>query len=514
METEEHRGIAAELLEPVFLGRMDWPNVAAALEARLSSETDITIRKDLFRRVGQLHEDYLEDLEGALESYARLFREDPIDETVWDTLTRLAKVLDKWERLAEIYAAALSDIEVDEPATAKLSAITGKLYDQRIGSPERAAPFYARALRFEPDDAEVFGLLEGAYRRTEQWDDLLALYRERIDLATSDEGRVSLLHRAAEIEETKRGAVPEAIDAYRQVLETSPDDVAAIEALDRLLGAAQRYEELADHLRFRIDGAKSEHDRNSLKHRLGTLLLEKLGDTHGAIDLFEEVVQSDPSHAPSVQSLESLVINAEHQGRITQILGPLYRGADQWKKLVAVLEAEVGLADDPVERARLLGEIAELHEGRGKNGALAFEAWTRAFAEEPADERPRAELDRLAAELGIWDQHVAAYENALGKTQDPTLVAELLAAIAQTHDERRGDPRAAIETYMRLVAHDPEDVSPLDSLEALHTMVGDWRGLVDVLSRKVERSYEPEVRAELLRRSGSVLEELLGDAEG
>ncbi len=45
-------------------------------------------------------------------------------------------------------------------------------------------------------------------------------------------------------------------------------------------------------------------------------------------------------------------------------------------------------------------------------------------------------------------------------------------------------------------------------------MVGDWRGLVDVLGRRVQRVFDPEERGELLRREGSVLEELLGDREG
>ncbi|MCA9611589.1 MAG: hypothetical protein KC586_02410, partial [Myxococcales bacterium] len=55
------------------------------------------------------------------------------------------------------------------------------------------------------------------------------------------------------------------------------------------------------------------------------------------------------------------------------------------------------------------------------------------------------------------------------------------------------------------------DLTALDALEALHTMVADWHGLVNVLDRKVERVFDPQERAELLRRAASVLEELLGD---
>mgnify|MGYP003350325798 CR=1 FL=1 len=55
---------------------------------------------------------------------------------------------------------------------------------------------------------------------------------------------------------------------------------------------------------------------------------------------------------------------------------------------------------------------------------------------------------------------------------------------------------------------------PLDALEALHTMVGDWRGMVSVLERKVARAYDPVERGELLRRAGSVAEDLLADRAG
>ncbi len=514
MDDPEQRGQAAEILEPVFLSRMDWPKVTAALEARLSAEADFDERKALLRRLGQIYEDYLQDLEGALETYARLFREDPTEGEVWDILGRLARILDKWDRLAEIYAAALADISIDGPETAKLAFQTAAIYDQRTGESAKAAPLYARALRFDPLDRRSFEALESVYLRTEQWEPLLDLYREQVDVAANDEDRITLLRKSALIREERLGDASAAVDMWREALEIDPREAGALDALDRLLTAQERWVDLSDHLRHRIDVAMGTPDEVELSHRLGVVLADKLHDTSGAIDVFEDIAQRHPGHQATVQALEVLVQDLEHRLRITRILEPIYEASDQWKKRIAIYEAQVELSDDSMERVRLLGEVARLHEERGNSGAMAFQAWARAFVEDPQDETVRNELDRLAAQLGAWDEHVAAYEQAIAGTDDPMVKSQLLGTMARVHDEKRGDPRSAIDTYERLAEHEPDDPSPLDALEALHTMVGDWRGMVDVVQRKVERSFDPAERGELLRRAGSVLEELLTDPQG
>ena len=287
-------------------------------------------------------------------------------------------------------------------------------------------------------------------------------------------------------------------------------------ALDRLFVQLARHRDLAEHLRFRADGASSDLERADLLHRLGELHATSLDDLTTALDTFEEAVSAVPGHANTVASLERLVTGQAHRLRITQILEPLYRDADEWRKLIAIWEAQVELSDDAAESARLLGEIASVHEMRSRDLGLAFNALARAVVALPSESSARSELERVAGVLNAWDELVETYEAAIEKVkdEDPSLVSELLGTIARIHDERRGDPRSAIVTYERLIALDPNDASPLDALEALHTLVGDWRGLVDVLGRKVELTYDPVDRAEILRRAGSVLEELISDAEG
>ncbi|MCB9619521.1 MAG: hypothetical protein H6724_08740 [Sandaracinus sp.] len=511
LEPEETRRDAAEILEPVFLSRMDWQKVLSTLEARMGVTDDVEERKVILGKIGEILEDQREDLEGALQVYGRLFAEDPRDRASWETLARLARAVDGHRTVAEFYAAAVEKEGVVDEETTELARVAARTFSQTDESAVRAVDLWKRVLELEAADREAFDALEALYRRLEQPDALLDLYTRRVDVADSDEERVLLLHRAAELQESEAGDSDAAIATYRQALEVDPNDLGAAESLDRLLSGAERWADLADHLRFRIDGVAGTPEEADLKLRLADLLSTRLEDVTGAIDLLEENVQSRPDHAGSVTALEKLVLSADHQLRVTQILEPLYRAADQWKKLVAVLEAQASLADDAADKARLLGEVGRLHEERGNDVALAFDAWSRAFVVEPLDDEAKGEVDRLAGLLGAWDEHVATYEQAMAATDDAMRVGQLLGAVARVHDEKRGDPRAAIETYERLVKHDSEDLTALDALEALHTMVADWHGLVNVIDRKVERVFDPQERAELLRRAASVLEELLGD---
>lgn len=510
----EQRGAAAEILQDGYLARMEWPKLTEALEVSVEVEQDVDARRRLLMRLGQIHEDQLEDFPTALAVFGRLFLEEPRDEASWETLTRLAKVADRWKQLADIYARAFPEMVVDDDVMARLALETGRLYVDHVGDPARAAQFFEAVLAFDPSEVEAFRALESVLVGQKRHEDLQALYGRQADLAADDVTRVALLHKQAATLREHLGRTADAVAVYRQVLEVDPSDATATHALDDLLTRSGDMSAVADLLRLRIEQAIGTPAEFDLRYRLGDLLATHLNDRSGALDVFEEIAQQQPNHLPTIGALEVLVQDQDHRLRITRILDPIYRQQDQWKKLIAIMEAQIDLLDDPLEKVDLLAEVARLHEERGEDRALAFHAWARAMGLDPHHQDARANTDRLAAVMNAWDEHVAAYEQALAASDDPSLSSILLTMLARVHDERRGDPRSAIEAYERLLTVDAEDPSPLDSLEALHTMVGNWRGLVNVLERKVERAFDPQERSELLCRVGSVLEELLGDRQG
>ena len=143
----------------------------------------------------------------------------------------------------------------------------------------------------------------------------------------------------------------------------------------------------------------------------------------------------------------------------------------------------------------------------------SFSAYANAFAADPGDGEARAEVERLAAKHKLWDDLVKCYEAAYANSSDMIIKADLLKAIAETHDTKRDDPRAAIEAYERLYALDDGQIEALDLLQGLHVLLSDWEGLVKVLERKVERSLDDDQRKSLLHEIGEYQRDMLGNAD-
>lgn len=504
----------AEMLEPIYLGKMDWPKVIAAMEARIAAESDTHTRKELLTRLGSLYEESLEDLDKALDTFARVFREEISDRGSWELVARLAKLLGRYDRQAQIYAGALEDVTSDDDSTAELAFEAGRLFDQHVHDTEKARALYRRALAFDPSRREVFDALEALLVRENAHRELLSLYTTAADGAGDPEEQKGFYFKIADIQERALQDQPAAIAAYRQILDIDVSDAKATDALDRLLTQTSKWQDLAELLDRRVNDAVDSNERAELRMRLGRVRADKLDDAPAAVDAFEAIVSEKRDHRDAIAALERLADkHNELRGRIVDILEPLYRELDDWSKLIVVLNARLQGVEDPMERGTILREIAQLKEGRATDVTGAFSAYASAFATDPGDGEARAEVERLAAKHGLWDELVRTYENAFAATNDSIIQADLLKSIAETHDTKRDDPRAAIAAYERLYALDDGQLEALDFLQGLHVLLSDWEGLVHVLERKAERSLDDEQKKALLHEIGEYQRDMIGDAD-
>ena len=508
---------AAEMLEAVYLARLDWRRVMTTLEARLAVSEDPDERRQLLKRLSKLHEEQGEDYRAALETTAKLLAEDVTDESTWAELERLARVANAEPRLAEIFAGELEKVTSDEPATARLARRTGELFEARK-EVDRALQHYRRAHAFAPEENDgSFEAVDRLLREADRPGERVALYRSSLEWRDGSKERLQTLHTIALLEEVDLGDDDKAIETYRAALDIEETDAHSLESLSRLYARRERWRELAELLRRRAEQSALPEDEGRYRLELGRLLEHKLGELPGAIDEYQATTDLTPAPADAgkqaVAALEAILARGEHKVRLVEILRPIYERSDDWKRLVALNDERLAVTEDTAEKVAILRETAKFEEQRGGDVGKAFDAVRAAFVLDPDDGDTRGELDRLAEATKRWDALADAYEQGIAKTEGLGQ-RELLASLARVHDRRRDDPRRALDAWDRLFKQDETDIAPLEEMDALATLLSDWNALVRVLVKKAELLSSDEDRASVWRRVGEARRDMLDDMGG
>jgi tetratricopeptide (TPR) repeat protein len=508
----EQRARAAALLEPVYLLRADFTKVMDAIRARLECASDPDERRVLLTRLAKLYEEQKEDYRAALETVAKLFHDDVSDSETVSELERLAKVAGAEQRLADIYAGELAQIETDDATSAKLARRAGELFDS-LGQSDRALESYRRALRFEPDNQSLFGAIDTILTRLRRHEDRVQLYREALDHRFEPEARLEALHTIAGLERRDLGRPDAAIETYRAALDVSDSDERALDALTELYRERERFADLADLHQRRAESAPDAARANGFRLALARLYVQ-LGELDRAVDQLEEIVRVDPLHGEAIGELEQLRKSDSQKQRVVDILRPLYEAADDWRRLITLNEDRYALAENEADRVQVLRETAELWERRGGDVRRARRALEAAVRIDPDDAGVRAEYERLTEANGAWEHLAKTYEEVL--TAKPELASrrDILGVLAEVHNVRRDDPRSALDAYDRLRAADETDIVPLEKMEGLATLLSDWPTLVRVLTAKADLILDDSERASTWRRIGEAKRDMLDDQRG
>src|SRR5581483_1392596 len=217
-----------------------------------------------------------------------------------------------------------------------------------------------KILELDPADADALLAMDQLYRRTGRWEELISVFRRRIELAENEADREALYAQMASVYEDQLGKPEEAILAYREVITLDPTSQVALGALESLFVRQRMWSELAENLETRLGLAESEEEQIRLMLRLARLRETEMGYPDNAIEGYRQVLERDPANAEALEALERLGTLPAHELAISEILEPLYRAQGDYQKLIGVYEVQVRRADDANRKVELLHGIAQL----------------------------------------------------------------------------------------------------------------------------------------------------------
>src|SRR5262249_32377416 len=109
----EHELSVAGILEPIYKARDQWAKLVDVYEIMVRHALDPSRKIELLHQIGELYEVGGDDGARAFATYDRALREDPGLKETQEKLERLARTLDRWSDLVQLYR-SVADTVTDE----------------------------------------------------------------------------------------------------------------------------------------------------------------------------------------------------------------------------------------------------------------------------------------------------------------------------------------------------------------------------------------------------------------
>jgi tetratricopeptide (TPR) repeat protein len=507
LDNADLRGEAASILESIYEVREDWEKLIRALEILVLSSGESAHQVELLRKIAATAAGQLGDPSRAFDAQARAVRESPALAESREELEVFAAAAKAWDKLIALYnevAEGLSDAALAREYWLRLAGI-----EERLGRVAEAAQSYTKILGLDPADAEALLAMDALYRRTERWEDLISVFRRRIELAEDSAARESLYAQMAGVYEEKLGKPDEAIAAYREVLTLDPTSQVALGALESLFMRQRMWNELAENLETRLGLAESEEEQIRLMLRLASLREQEMGLADSAIEGYRQVLERDSTNAQALEALERLGRVEAHELVISEILEPLYRQQGDYQKLIGVYEVQVRRADDANRKVELLHGVAQLYEDAAGDANAAFDTFARALAVDPSNETTQEALDRLARVANRFLDLAKVFENLAGEQTEAELGSRLYTFAARVVENDVADVDRAIELYRKVLTIDPTNLAAAESLQTLFHATSRFADMSLILQRKSGMLSELEEQKAALYQAATLEEEVL-----
>ncbi len=172
---------AIDALERLAEQTKNWPVLAEAFEKRLELLGSDEDRIKTLQKLGALYADQIGDQDASVKTWHRVLALDPksgrarrtlrdtcLEAKDWDGLEALYADADDWESLVDVFGSVAEKTE-DAELKVDLSFRAARVYEEKIGEPQRAFRSYERVLSVDATNVQAARALVPIYEHEEKW---------------------------------------------------------------------------------------------------------------------------------------------------------------------------------------------------------------------------------------------------------------------------------------------------------------------------------------------------------
>ena len=391
-------------VERLFRAQEEWGDLVEMYIQRAEGTGSVDVKGSLFRRIGHVLQDELDDPQQALDAFVEALHHDPGDADAKRAIHGIASDRGWWSELLTTLLREVSDvgeIENDKPRAIARCELAMLWVEAELGDPSRAEPFLDPIRSLDPGHPAVHRKLASFYEGNSAWGSQRESLERALLRARSDDERRSLHLLLGRLNEQRFQDYAEATKHYDAVLEIDPCAIPALEGMERIFRTENRFPELIGVLERQAEATGDDDARVEVLVRLADLHEHHFVKPQAAIGVLERALRLHPRHEATLAALERC-----------------YHATRAWKALVKILELRVRTSDRASEQNALIARIAEVLELKIVVPEAGAIAWQRVWDQVPSSERALSELARLA-ERG-WDlPAAAAYRSKLADLARP-----------------------------------------------------------------------------------------------
>ena len=450
------------------------------------AKDDDTLFTYLFK-IGALYEDALGRPDLAVDVYRRVLKRSPkhlgavhaVQRTA-ESSGRMRDLLDALELESEIVKDPKRHVEILQAAA--------RCADEKLGDTEVALSWYKKVLDEDPAYAPALAGIGGLYYRLEKWKELLDVYSQELKSAESDEERISLLTKMAELCVYRIGDDTGAVKYYRRAVELAPSDPLLMHALCTRLDHKGDFDTLTAVLQSSLGNTDQASERARISVRIAEIHENNRKDGARAAEAYKKALEDVPSYRPA---LDGLI-------RVQGALG-------NWSELAEQLVQDAESATDPntaMEDLLQAAVITNDHLGDTKRAVAVIE---KVLTREPANLAALLTLSPMLRELGSQQKLIEVYVRLSSELQDAgekNSVFKELARLVEAH----GDSTELGRVLMAALAGDPRDPSVTSAMEQTAAAKKDWALLAEADMHSAAAAGAPELSAIYLARLGNAME--------
>ncbi|MCA9601719.1 MAG: hypothetical protein KC417_06840, partial [Myxococcales bacterium] len=210
----------------------------------------------------------------------------------------------------------------------------------------------------------------------------------------------------------------------------------------------------------------------------------RLEQPEEAVRSFARALALAPQHEGARGGLQALLEIDACRRAATDALADAFRRTDEWRGVLGLVDARLALAQNDVERVRILTDAASVVQTRGNDAEQAFDFIARAVPLAPENAGLTSDLLRLARATGRAGDAVPVLEAVLTELEAGSArVVELELELAELLERDLEDMPGAVARYAAALTTVPERRSVAEATLRTGGAAKDWARLAEAVLR-------------------------------